>query len=671
MTGVVFQIGSYSEDEGLHLKEELNVLPTTEFPLSSPLVESGDRSTFARSISDKEYHANNVPLNAVANDAKAQDSDLDTLPIFSYDAFISRTWALVVVSVAIFGTVVTLWMIIYVFQKICDGTLNGNQVMGVLLLFSVMSLFASVIPWLLPPNETICAARHFMHPLILVVCFSILLVKSMQLRSLVTIGLGGSIPQVNQVVSLFFMVMVQVVIAAEWYLATSPIGVQLTDGYPECKVSKPRFLLLHIYPAVLLLLCFFYAVSVLKVKRNFNEGRWITCATIFIIPIFAAWPMVYYFAPVPFHDPSVAVSVVAVAGILLAAIFFPKMHTIAQQSKLKEVSDLSRSHSDATVYTGFSDYMQFYGSGASNSSGSKKDNSNAYPVYGYTTNQFVPPSWHSPSKSSKSHKSGSSSNKHKQHHRHRSRSPVKTSVGQPSFNGLNYVSPPMTTTSNNVKSYTDWSREYSPTHYPPPPHQYHQYSNYPDGRKRHNRSRSRPSQEPPSMSPTQNIYSVPMVRDSPQGRHHTRMPTTPSPLAHVSRSRPRPCARDTSTVSTGVEVSTISRPLTRSRSNSPVMMRRSRDSRSKSQVSTGASTGGGGGGYLDYEEYLMHQRLKHSQSPSDGMILTASGLTDAEPSVLADEEIMEDLVRKLETEEEHNQGTPKTGYKVSEVFLTH
>jgi hypothetical protein len=37
------------------------------------------------------------------------------------------------------------------------------------------------------------------------------------------------------------------------------------------------------------------------------------------------------------------------------------MHTIAQQSKLKK-EDLQRSHSDSTVFTAFSDYVQVTGS---------------------------------------------------------------------------------------------------------------------------------------------------------------------------------------------------------------------------------------------------------------------------------------------------------------------
>ena len=89
----------------------------------------------------------------------------------------------------------------------------------------------------------------------------------------------------------------------------------MTDGhYPECNISENRFFLLHIYPATLLVLAFFYGISVLKIKRNFNEGRWITCATLFVIPIFIAWSLTHHFAPIQFHDPSTAVSIVAVAG---------------------------------------------------------------------------------------------------------------------------------------------------------------------------------------------------------------------------------------------------------------------------------------------------------------------------------------------------------------------
>ena len=201
------QIGWYSEDEGLHINKDveltrLDVTTTTMEPItaprSSPLVngDTSDRTNYARSI-DEDKFARKTKKEGVKDEAAASDKDSSQTRVATYESFMGRTWSLVVVSVAIFGICISMWMLVYVFIKMCDRTLSGNQTMGVLLLLGVTSLFASVVPWLLPPNETICAARHFFHPIAFCLCFGILLVKVMQLRSLVSVGLGGKIPQVS------------------------------------------------------------------------------------------------------------------------------------------------------------------------------------------------------------------------------------------------------------------------------------------------------------------------------------------------------------------------------------------------------------------------------------------------------------------------------------------
>ena len=210
-----------------------------------------------------------------------QNLDVVSRPLFSYKDFVSRTWAIIVMTVAILGFCISMFMLTYVLLKICDGSLTGQQAMGLMLMIGVTGLFGSVIPWLLPPNEMSCAARHFLHPLLMALCFSVLLVKAMQLRSLVAVGLGGRIPQINQLVSLAFMVIVQVVISCEWYMMNKPIGhIETDEDFPKCNVSRNRFLILHSYPAALLIIAFCYGVSVLKIKTNFHEGRWITAASI-------------------------------------------------------------------------------------------------------------------------------------------------------------------------------------------------------------------------------------------------------------------------------------------------------------------------------------------------------------------------------------------------------
>ena len=49
-----------------------------------------------------------------------------------------------------------------------------------------------------------------------------------------------------------------------------------------------------------------------RIKRNYNEGRWVTCAAVCIIPVLAAWAIVYYFAPVTLHDPTNAVCILII-----------------------------------------------------------------------------------------------------------------------------------------------------------------------------------------------------------------------------------------------------------------------------------------------------------------------------------------------------------------------
>ena len=56
-----------------------------------------------------------------------------------------------------------------------------------------------------PIGQVICAVRHFLHPLAFCLCFGLLLLKVMQLRSLVSVGLGGTIPQVSTIYNIYYL----------------------------------------------------------------------------------------------------------------------------------------------------------------------------------------------------------------------------------------------------------------------------------------------------------------------------------------------------------------------------------------------------------------------------------------------------------------------------------
>ena len=52
-----------------------------------------------------------------------------------------RTWTLVAIVLAGVGACAALWMLIYVLIKICDGTLSGQQTLGLLMLVGVILMY--------------------------------------------------------------------------------------------------------------------------------------------------------------------------------------------------------------------------------------------------------------------------------------------------------------------------------------------------------------------------------------------------------------------------------------------------------------------------------------------------------------------------------------------------
>ena len=156
-----------ADDNAIDFEEESQL-----FPLVANTNDVADRTSYARSLSSatsdvsearvkpefrngmENRNMNNPQLSRITfyglenktrgnNINEPGKPEVGTMPVFSYEAFIGRTWTLVVVSVAVFGACVSLWMLIYVFIKMCDGTLAGsNQTMGVFLLIGVTCLFA-------------------------------------------------------------------------------------------------------------------------------------------------------------------------------------------------------------------------------------------------------------------------------------------------------------------------------------------------------------------------------------------------------------------------------------------------------------------------------------------------------------------------------------------------
>lgn len=336
---------------------------------------SGDGSSYTESMTD-EIEASTLSTAQTTNQRQSKQAKTRVTQSLDFgipfegsiqmrkvspELYISRVWAMVVVAVGITGVFLALYMLVYVLLRMCDGTLGGNQVLGILLLLCVMVLYSTVVLFVLPPSPVLCALRIFLPSTALTVSFGILLLKAMQLRSLVSLGLGGRVSAFNQFVTLLFIVAVQLAVDLQWFFTPHPPELLPPRFFNDCSHSHQTYLLLHSYVGLLILFVFLYGTSVLKIRRNFNEARWVTLTALLSLPVAIGWILVVYIGPLEFQEPAASISFISIATLILFSIFIPKLSTISRQSSLVRRKQMLHHHgpgntgSISTIFTTLSD----------------------------------------------------------------------------------------------------------------------------------------------------------------------------------------------------------------------------------------------------------------------------------------------------------------------------
>lgn len=324
------------------------------FPKTS-IREVFDKNEMLAGLKDFSVKGIQLPVDGTHDELVGEDGSGVNARRVTPESSITRPWATVMVAVAAVGTCITMFILVYVLIKICDGTLAGNQSLGVILLLGILTLYVSTVLFVLPANEIQCTLRTFLYPIAMSICYGILIIKVMQLRSLVLLGLGGRISYINQYIILFFIILVQVVISVQWFLTNRPQFRVDSEGFPYCYMPRTDFLLLHLYVTILVIIAFLYGLSVLQIKRNYKEGHWVTLAAFLTMPVLVVWGLVYSFVPEKYCDPTVCMALVVLATVLVLAIFIPKMNTISKQSSHFKHKKMHMSDSVTTVFTTFTD----------------------------------------------------------------------------------------------------------------------------------------------------------------------------------------------------------------------------------------------------------------------------------------------------------------------------
>ena len=153
--------------------------------------------------------------------------------------------------------------------------------------------------------------------------------------------------------------MFQVVINVQWYLHYGPQLRFDSEGIAFCYLPKADFLLVHVYVAILAILAFGYGLSVLKIRRNYKEGRWVTLAAGLSLPVLMCWGLAFAFGSDRYDELTTCIALLVLATILILAIFIPKMSTIAKQQKHFQHKKMHvGTDSVNTIFTSISDLQR-------------------------------------------------------------------------------------------------------------------------------------------------------------------------------------------------------------------------------------------------------------------------------------------------------------------------
>ncbi|KAL1435923.1 hypothetical protein MTO96_010692 [Rhipicephalus appendiculatus] len=272
-SGEVLQISGYTDDTGLEVDDVL--VPTRGPFIRGSAVEAGktsvkpstrQRSSNLRS-SNLEIHNDGVPqplgddtTSSPSLSQTASDEDYGALADKTstapgavrlakpklYTLWIAKPWTLAVVIMSGLGILLSAYVAVFLLMKLCEGVVRkGHQLTSLLLLLSVVSLFLSALLFTFRPKPRLCAVQQLAHHTSYAFAFGALLLKGMHLNAMQSAGLGGRASGLNQLLTICFLVAVQMALEAQAWMLSPPRW---------CKLNQTRFLLHQAYPCVVLAL---------------------------------------------------------------------------------------------------------------------------------------------------------------------------------------------------------------------------------------------------------------------------------------------------------------------------------------------------------------------------------------------------------------------------------
>ncbi|XP_072156644.1 probable metabotropic glutamate receptor mgl-1 isoform X2 [Bemisia tabaci] len=160
--------------------------------------------------------------------------------------------------------------------------------------------------------------------------FSTLLVKCVFLISL---NGGVYLPAPYQALLLFFAVLIQIAIGAQWIINAPPKVIQSEYGYETCHTPYHHLLLSLIYVVFLIVVVAVLSVKSRAIRDNYREAMFIAVAVFCIIPVWMSWTISGLFTIEKNRDACISFGLSASSTLIFLIMFMPKGRQLAAMGR--------------------------------------------------------------------------------------------------------------------------------------------------------------------------------------------------------------------------------------------------------------------------------------------------------------------------------------------------
>ena len=265
----------------------------------------------------------------------------------------SDAWAIIALILSCSGILATT-VIIIIFIVYHNHVLvkESNRELIAVLLIGIMLSFILLFFYITQPAPWSCTVRRFGFGICLALCYSSLLVKTIQIHhSFNQPSSSGStqLPPLTSTLSqLLFtalLVSVQIVIAVIWLVAEKPTTAYFYGrSSTELNCAASPYIGISItfaYNLALLLVTVFFAFRTINMKQNFNEAKFIN-ATVYILCVLWLFLIPIYYGTAElgagYQNGTLMLFTILNVSVILCIFFMPKILFLFCGKKMKKFS---------------------------------------------------------------------------------------------------------------------------------------------------------------------------------------------------------------------------------------------------------------------------------------------------------------------------------------------